>query len=84
MLLANKNKSVWFVYIASLLTPLTCLLSGVIAIIYAGYRLDKDQDGEPLLWVNSKLFSFPHLLCGVDCHRGDRQWGDHGRESLLV
>ncbi|MFL7865066.1 hypothetical protein [Vibrio cincinnatiensis] len=46
MLLANKNKSVWFVYIASLLTPLTCLLSSVIAIIYAGYRLDKDQDGE--------------------------------------
>ncbi|MGC9421603.1 hypothetical protein [Vibrio sp.] len=46
MLPANKNTSVWFVYIASLLTPLTCLLSGVVGIIYAGYRLDKNQDGE--------------------------------------
>lgn len=42
----RAHKSVWFVYIASLLTPFTCLLSGVIGIIYAGYRLDKNQDGE--------------------------------------
>lgn len=42
----REHKSVWFVYIASLLTPFTCLLSGVIGIIYAGYRLDKNQDGE--------------------------------------
>lgn len=46
MIRASKNKSVWFVYIASLLTPFTGLLSGVIGIIYAGYRLDKNQDGE--------------------------------------
>lgn len=31
----SAHKSVWFVYIASLLTPFTCLLSGVIGIIYA-------------------------------------------------
>jgi len=43
---AANNKSVWFVYIASLLTPFTCLLSGVVGIIYAGYRLDKNEDGE--------------------------------------
>ncbi|QIL84440.1 hypothetical protein G7083_00055 [Vibrio sp. HDW18] len=42
----SAHKSVWFVYIASLLTPFTCLLSGVIGIIYAGYRLDKNQDGD--------------------------------------
>lgn len=46
MLPASKNKSVWFVYIVSLLTPLTFLLSGLVGIVYAGYRLDKDQDGE--------------------------------------
>lgn len=43
---ASQNNSVWFVYIASLLTPFTCLLSGVIGIIYAGYRLDKNEDGD--------------------------------------
>lgn len=43
---ASDNKSVWFVYIANLLTPFTCLISGVIGIIYAGYRLDKNEDGE--------------------------------------
>lgn len=42
----RPHKSVWFVYIASLLTPFTGLISGLIAIIYAGYRLDKNQDGE--------------------------------------
>ncbi|EEX41636.1 hypothetical protein [Vibrio furnissii] len=43
---ASQNGAVWFVYIASLLTPFTCLVSGVIGIIYAGYRLDKNEDGE--------------------------------------
>jgi len=43
---AANNKSVWFVYIANILTPFTCLLSGVIGIIYAGYRLDKNEDGD--------------------------------------
>ena len=43
---ASQNSALWFVYIASLLTPFTCLLSGVIGIIYAGYRLDKNEDGE--------------------------------------
>ncbi len=43
---AANNKSVWFVYIANLLTPFTCLISGVIGIIYAGYRLDKNEDGD--------------------------------------
>ncbi|MDE1336552.1 hypothetical protein [Vibrio aestuarianus] len=45
-IISTNRKSIWFVYIASLLTPFTCLISGVIAIIYAGYRLDKNQDGE--------------------------------------
>ncbi len=31
MIPASKNKSVWFVYIASLLTPFTGLLSGLLA-----------------------------------------------------
>ncbi len=43
---AANNKSVWFVYIANLLTPFTLLISGVIGIVYAGYRLDKNEDGE--------------------------------------
>jgi len=46
MIPANNNRSVWFVYIANFLTPFTCLLSGVIGIVYAGYRLDKDEDGD--------------------------------------
>ncbi|MEZ9232707.1 hypothetical protein AB4259_16645 [Vibrio amylolyticus] len=42
----NQHKGIWFAYIASVFTPLTCLLSGVIAIVYAGYRLDKGEDSE--------------------------------------
>ncbi|NRF31535.1 hypothetical protein [Vibrio coralliilyticus] len=43
----NKpHKGIWIAYILSILTPLTCLISGVVAIVYAGYRLDKGQDGE--------------------------------------
>ncbi|MEZ8823803.1 hypothetical protein AB6E04_05545 [Vibrio amylolyticus] len=42
----NPHKGIWFAYVASLFTPLTCLLSGVIAIVYAGYRLDKGEDSE--------------------------------------
>ncbi|MEZ9566606.1 hypothetical protein AB4427_07010 [Vibrio artabrorum] len=43
----NKpHKGIWVAYILSCLTPVTCLISGVIAIIYAGYRLDKGEDGE--------------------------------------
>ncbi|PMJ98756.1 hypothetical protein [Vibrio sp. 10N.261.55.A7] len=42
----NQHKGIWFAYVASLFTPLTCLLSGVIAIVYAGYRLDKGEDSE--------------------------------------
>lgn len=46
----NKHHSgIWFAYIASLLTPFTLLISGVIAIIYAGYRLDKDEDSEIII-----------------------------------
>ncbi|WP_414932248.1 hypothetical protein [Vibrio europaeus] len=43
----NKpHKGIWVAYILSCFTPFTCLISGVIAIIYAGYRLDKGEDGE--------------------------------------
>ncbi|ELM0339334.1 hypothetical protein Q3051_002312 [Vibrio vulnificus] len=50
----NKpNKGIWIAYILSCLTPFTFLLSGVIAIVYAGYRLDKNQDGDV---VNSHYY----------------------------
>lgn len=43
----NKpHKGIWVAYILSCFTPFTCLISGVIAIVYAGYRLDKGEDGE--------------------------------------
>lgn len=42
----NKpNNGIWIAYILSIFTPFTCLISGVIAIVYAGYRLDKGEDG---------------------------------------
>ncbi|RJX66447.1 hypothetical protein DZ860_20095 [Vibrio sinensis] len=45
----NKpHNGIWVAYILSCLTPFTFLISGVIAIIYAGYRLDKNEDGEIL------------------------------------
>ncbi|PSW28165.1 hypothetical protein C9J19_12345 [Photobacterium phosphoreum] len=40
----EHKKGLWFAYIASFLTPFTLLLSGIIAIIYAGYKLDKGTD----------------------------------------
>ncbi|CEO38948.1 hypothetical protein C0Z01_03845 [Photobacterium kishitanii] len=40
----EHKKGIWFAYIASFLTPFTLLLSGIIAIIYAGYKLDKGTD----------------------------------------
>ncbi|KJG22506.1 membrane protein [Photobacterium iliopiscarium] len=40
----EHKKGIWFAYIASFLTPFTLLLSGIIAIIYAGYKLDKGAD----------------------------------------
>ncbi len=43
---SKPHTGLWVAYWLSLFTPITCLLSGVIAIIYAGYRLDKDEDGE--------------------------------------
>ncbi|OIQ26336.1 hypothetical protein [uncultured Vibrio sp.] len=49
----KQHKGIWFAYIASLFTPLTCLLSGVVAIVYAGYRLDKGEDSEV---VNSHYY----------------------------
>ncbi|GAD79086.1 hypothetical protein [Vibrio ezurae] len=50
----NKHhKGIWYAYIGSFLTPFTLMLSGVIAIVYAGYRLDKDEDGEV---VNSHYY----------------------------
>lgn len=43
----NKpHNGIWVAYILSCFTPFTCLISGVVAIIYAGYRLDKGEDGE--------------------------------------
>jgi len=49
----NHSKGIWFAYIASLLTPFTLLISGVVAIIYSGYRLDKGEDSEV---VNSHYY----------------------------
>ncbi|GAM59291.1 hypothetical protein JCM19231_4714 [Vibrio ishigakensis] len=43
----NKpHNGIWVAYILSIFTPFTCLISGVIAIVYAGYRLDKGEDSE--------------------------------------
>ncbi|GAB7220325.1 hypothetical protein [Vibrio comitans] len=49
----DHHKGIWYAYIGSILTPFTLLLSGVIAIVYAGYRLDKDEDSEV---VNSHYY----------------------------
>ncbi|MGF1723724.1 hypothetical protein [Photobacterium nomapromontoriensis] len=40
----NNKAGVRFAYIASFLTPFTLLISGIIAIIYAGYKLNKGTD----------------------------------------
>jgi uncharacterized membrane protein len=51
--MTKHHKGIWFAYIASLFTPFTCLISGVVAIVYAGYRLDKNEDSEV---VNSHYY----------------------------
>ncbi|QLE35911.1 hypothetical protein [Vibrio parahaemolyticus] len=46
----NKHHNgIWIAYILSCLTPFTFLISGVIAIIYAGYRLDKGEDSDVVI-----------------------------------
>ncbi|MBV1840840.1 hypothetical protein [Photobacterium ganghwense] len=45
--MVNENqdmKGLRFAYIASLLTPLTLMISGIAAVIYAGYKLNKGTD----------------------------------------
>lgn len=49
----NNNRGIWVAYFASLLTPFTFLISGIGAILYAGYRLDKNEDGDV---VNSHYY----------------------------
>jgi len=44
--MASDNKSgVRFAYIASFLTPLTFMISGIVAVIYSAYKLNKGTDG---------------------------------------
>ncbi|MDV6251033.1 hypothetical protein [Vibrio sp. EA2] len=46
----NKHHNgIWIAYILSCLTPFTFLISGVVAIIYAGYRLDKGEDSDVVI-----------------------------------
>ncbi len=50
----NKHHNgIWVAYILSCFTPFTFLISGVIAIVYAGYRLDRGEDSEV---VNSHYY----------------------------
>ncbi|MCA0937251.1 hypothetical protein LCL85_17050 [Vibrio alginolyticus] len=50
----NKHHNgIWVAYILSCFTPFTFLISGIVAIIYAGYRLDKGEDSEV---VNSHYY----------------------------
>ncbi|WP_394154104.1 hypothetical protein [Vibrio maritimus] len=49
----EQHKGIWIAYILSLFTPFTLLISGVIAIVYAGYRLDKGEDSDV---VNSHYY----------------------------
>ncbi|MGF1749568.1 MULTISPECIES: hypothetical protein [Vibrio] len=49
----QQHKGIWVAYILSLFTPFTLLISGVIAIVYAGYRLDKGEDTDV---VNSHYY----------------------------
>ncbi|WP_261817304.1 hypothetical protein [Vibrio gallicus] len=44
--MSKPHNGIWVAYILSIFTPFTCLLSGVVAIVYAGYRLDKGDDSE--------------------------------------
>ncbi|ALR15525.1 membrane protein [Vibrio natriegens] len=46
----NKHHNgIWIAYILSCFTPFTFLISGVVAIIYAGYRLDKGEDSDVVI-----------------------------------
>lgn len=46
----NKpHNGIWVAYILSCFTPFTFLISGVVAIIYAGYRLDKGEDDDVVI-----------------------------------
>jgi uncharacterized membrane protein len=49
----QQHRGIWIAYILSLFTPFTLLISGVIAIVYAGYRLDKGEDSDV---VNSHYY----------------------------
>ncbi|MGF1684800.1 hypothetical protein [Photobacterium minamisatsumaniensis] len=40
----DTNKGVRFAYIASFLTPLTLMISGIVAVIYSAYKLNKCND----------------------------------------
>ncbi|KLV07096.1 membrane protein [Photobacterium aquae] len=40
----NNKQGVRFAYIASALTPVTLLLSGIVAVIYSAYQLNKGTD----------------------------------------
>ncbi|OAN17702.1 hypothetical protein A3K86_01930 [Photobacterium jeanii] len=41
----NTNRNgVWFAYIATFLTPFTLMISGIIAIIYSAYQMNKGTD----------------------------------------
>ncbi|RYU69975.1 hypothetical protein ERW51_04570 [Aliivibrio finisterrensis] len=42
----KTDNGIWFAYIASLLTPITLMISGIIAIIYAGYQMNKGTNDE--------------------------------------
>lgn len=43
--MSNNNKSgVRFAYIASFLTPLTLMISGIVAVLYSAYQLNKGTD----------------------------------------
>ena len=41
---SDNKRGVRFAYIASLLTPLTFMISGIVAIIYSAYQLNKGTD----------------------------------------
>ncbi|TKF34418.1 hypothetical protein [Enterovibrio norvegicus] len=44
--MTKHHNGIWVAYTLSLLTPFTLMISGVIAIVYAGYRLDKGEDSD--------------------------------------
>ncbi len=50
----KTSKGIWFAYIASFLTPFTFMISGIIAIVYAGYQMNKGTNDEV---VNSHYYA---------------------------